>query len=216
LPVPCNGTGAGLNGQQIFTDSAPVFSDFNQYALNGWDAHSISSIYNATYFAIVIGTSPLTASESITYQSISCQDGNSPTIPAPKTYAQNLQDCQQYYWSTFPAGVISGYAKGLLGSLSLVTPNQWNNPSSSNVAAGSCAHVVFPVQMETTPTMTAYNPINNNTNWYCPATAADFYSSSFDASVSMNGFGVLGAVLGNLPFQSNVFIHVSADARLGK
>jgi hypothetical protein len=216
LPIPCNGTGNGSNGQQITIQPVTSpFTLFNQYPLNSW-APIINN--SATYMAIIIGTGVMPAASYINYQSISCQSGNSPTLPAPKSFAQNLQDCQQYYWSTFPYNVIPSTGTGYLGAIGVTTiPVYTGGSTGSNVVSPNGVNVIFPVRMNQTPVLNAYNPINANSNWHAPSVPGDVYNSSFGVSTSTNGFYVFGtppSTTGNVSIPA--YVHVTADARLGR
>jgi hypothetical protein len=198
---------------------------FNQYPLEGWDARNSASINNATFFAIVVGTGVMPAASSITYQSISCQDGNSPTIPAPKTFAQNLQDCQQYFWRTFPYGVEIGAQRGFAGAISIMLQSVYSNSGTTLFAFGNSAFISFPVQMEINPLLTFYNPVNNNNQWHVPETPASFPALDLGApvatsSLSVNGFGVncviTPASVNAAYYNNSAYVHATADARLGR
>jgi len=189
-------------------------STFNQIPLNGWDMLGSADILNATYFAIVIGTASLAQNDYVVYQAITCQDGDIPTIPAPKTKSAHLQDCQQFYWSTFPYGVVPAQAAGLAGCIFGRFGYFYNG--ASNSAASFSVNVEFPVQMIATPTtMTTYNPINANANWYNNAIGADSGTATL-YNANQNNFGIIPNIVGTDNPYNDVYIHVSADARLGQ
>ena len=74
------------------------------YAFNGWQDNT-NGVATATYFAIVVGTVPLTTTtppDTLIFTSISLVPGNIATIPAPKTPTEVLRDCQRFYEKSYP------------------------------------------------------------------------------------------------------------------
>lgn len=111
VQVPRSGLGGSLttttatNAAKITIATAPTgAANFNQYPLSGWDMQGNTDINSATYFAIVVGTASLAQSAYILWQSISCQDGDIATVPAAKTSAETVIDCQQFFEMSFPIG----------------------------------------------------------------------------------------------------------------
>src|SRR5690606_17952584 len=65
-------------------------------------------ISDITYFAIVVGFESLTSTNDIIVKSCSLVPGDIPTIPAPQTANEVLQDCQYYYEKSYESNVDAG------------------------------------------------------------------------------------------------------------
>ena len=213
VPVPRSGlgTGAGLNGAQL-TIGTNATASFNQYPLSGWDMQGATDINGATFFAIVVGTASLAHNAYILWQSISCQDGDIPTVPAPKTLDQVLQDCQ-YYWNmsfipgVFPSATAAGLANGEATGLQPL--------GTSTAQAGPI--VRFPTPMYTTPTaVTLYNPVTNSSAQIRNISGPSDWTGSDANEISAYGFYTTGTSGGTGAAGGVVVVNYTADARLGQ
>src|SRR6185312_2166864 len=79
----------------------------------GWDLDDPATALTANFFAIVVGSSAMPINATLGFKSISLQGGDIPTIPAPQTQSEVLQDCQFYYqksfvWDVAPAVGVGG------------------------------------------------------------------------------------------------------------
>lgn len=205
-------TSASTNAAQI-TIGTNSTTEFNQYAISGWDMDGAADITNATFFAIVVGTASLAQNEYVLWQSISCQDGDIPTIPAPKSKIETLQDCQAYYEKSFNLSVVPAQNVGT-GNGEYATAY----PSFVNVLTPYVISTIpYKVSKYATPTtVTLYNPsaanaeIRNIVNSSDSTGAAAAYSGQ-------NGFGLsfTGGLTGTQPGDT-VIVNWTADARLGQ
>lgn len=138
--------------------SFPDAETFN-IGFNGWSIdNGIPADANlATFFAIVVGFAPLAANDYIELNSVSLVSGDIPTIPAPKTYAETLNDCQYFYEKSYASGVVP----------TTVTNNNIIVKSQGAYLEGGVAyHMVaesFSLDYKTikrtaTPTVRLYNP----------------------------------------------------------
>ena len=73
------------NLQNAYTTIA-VNSDngFTDYPFSGWNLNNLTEARLATFFAIVVGTSAMAASDALDFQSISLIPGNLPCRPGPR------------------------------------------------------------------------------------------------------------------------------------
>jgi len=91
--------------------------------------------------------------------------------------------CQRYYQSTYPLGVAPGSTSS----------NLWTMIEMSETNRVLLPYE-FPVQMRTSPTMTAYSPQTGTVNkWYNRSTASDVTVSSFAAGPAQVFYNTLSA-----------------------
>lgn len=194
-------------GDAVFTIGAsPNTTNFNNYGFSGWDLNGIAATNTATFFAIVIGTASLPATNVANFDSISLVPGNVPTRPAPETGGIALARCERYYEMSFNTGTIP--ATGVITG-SVIFPQ-------SGVAAGLsyCGSIIFANSKFVSPAITIYNPVNNNNQIYNGVTFSDcnttiIYLQS-TKSFSPSTIGPAGSVQGDA-----LYYHFTADARLG-
>jgi hypothetical protein len=207
IPLTFNGNWtevprSGL-GPAKFTVGSSSTTNFNDYGLNGWDMLGAADSSLATFFAVVVGFATLNLAGTIDISSISLVPGSIPCRPGIQSDSAVLQDCQRYYSSSFNAGVVPGATLGTsAGVVSIV--------SVGNVLAGGFFE--FPVSMRSTPTVTLYNPINNNAQFYSVSASSDC-SSTATGIINQNGFQMV-TTTANTGQNVNVG-GFSADARLG-
>jgi hypothetical protein len=178
--------------------------DFSGFA-NGF------AYLTGTFFAIAVTTSQVTSGNSLLFQSVSLVPGLIATPPAPQSPDQVLRQCQYYYTKSFLPGI---------------TPaNYYSSPSVNSgeafgvqTIAGATSNigpiVQYSTQMRVSPSVTLYNPVNNNANIFNATGSSDWSGSTF-SKFSANGFvtigtGHAGSAVGDLSA-----VHYTADARLG-
>lgn len=98
LPI-LGGTASTQNAK--FTIGTSATTEFNNYGFNGWYMQGVPATNTATYFALVVGTASVAATNTVTFKSISLVPGDVPTIPAPQTLASVLAYSQRYYEKSF-------------------------------------------------------------------------------------------------------------------
>lgn len=200
-----NTTTSGSTNAAQFTIGTSATTKFNQYALAGWDMNGDADINGATYFAIVIGTASLALNAYVLWQSISCQDGDIPTIPAAQSQNAALLDCQRYYSMSFNQGVVPATAAGLTSGAQL----------GQIVGVDLDVYFPFPVQMRAIPaSITTYNPVNNNAQFYNFNTLADC-TNTVPENISKGGFGITANSSNSNPSAYRAYVNWTADARLG-
>lgn len=119
-----------------------------------------------------------------------------------KSFAQELADCQRYFWKSFPYETAPAQAAGQKGS--------YITASVGTAVATLVSNIVFPVPMRTTPSMTSYSSDGENSNWFradgnASVTAgfsntSDKKTSIYNSSTTVDGI--------------NHVIHATASAEL--
>lgn len=202
-------TPTATNAAQFTIGVAPTgAASFNQYPLAGWDMQGNTDIDSATFFAIVVGTAALAQNAYILWQDISCQDGDIPTVSAPKTPGQVLQDCQPYYESSFLAGTAPAQSGG--------ATNSWVFSFAGLATKNPLAPIVYKVPKQATPTtVTTYNPSAGNAQARDNTTGSDC-SSTAVANSGQNNFYITCSAPGGGALGDIISVHWSSDARLGQ
>lgn len=100
--VPRGNLGNAQFTLQEGTNSVP----FYDYNFSGWNLADETVANSATYFAIVIGFSQVTATDYIDIYSVGLCSGAIATRPAPKTQDQALRDCERYYEKSYDLRVL--------------------------------------------------------------------------------------------------------------
>jgi len=109
--------------------------------------------------------------------------------------------CQRYFQSTYPLGVAPGSTSSNLWTMIEMSENN-----------RVLLPYEFPVQMRTSPTMTAYSPQTGTVNkWYNRSTASDVTVSSFAAGPAQVFYNTLsaGQTAGN-----QILVNFTASAEL--
>jgi hypothetical protein len=109
--------------------------------------------------------------------------------------------CKRYFQSSYAAGNAPGSATGgIWASIETAEVNRVLLP------------LQFPVEMRTTPTMTAYSPVTGASgNWYNRSTAADKTVSSFSANSNSLSYNTLTA---NQTAGNQMLVNYTASAEL--
>lgn len=150
----------GSNGDAVFEIETNPTSGFNDYMFSEWDATAQSAIKNATFFAIVIGTSEITSSANVQFLSASLCSGDMATRPAPKSPEQTLQECEYYWESSFASGTVPATtANGALFS----PMNEWQFQGTDKEYRSSITpfDIRFNTLKRASPSITLYSTISN-------------------------------------------------------
>jgi len=193
-------------GDATFTiQDTPTTTNFNDYGFSGWDLEGIAATNTATFFAIVVGTASLPATNVVNIDSISLVPGDIPTRPAPETGGQAILKCERYYEKSFEIGTIpaTGISSGYI-------------PTDQTAAAGADQYLtlsLFRNEKVTIPTVTIWNPVNNNNQAYSLSRMADC-SGTGSAASTRSFYAHCTTPIGSVP--SDVIVYqYTADARLG-
>lgn len=157
---------------QIATGTFTVTSTVTNYSV------SISIPAAATTGIEILFTVGAQTSGTWTIGNVQLEKGSVETAFDYRPYGTELMLCQRYANSTFPSGTAWGTQRGRAGDLEFL---------SSGTSSRIFVNYVFPVVMRASPTVTYYNPTNNNTNFYnwsqgSDASAAGSFGNTSDRS----------------------------------
>lgn len=177
------------------------------FMLNSWE-YTGALTSTAKYFAIVIGLEPMLINDSVTFVYASVNAGDIATRPAPKTLAETVLECQEFYYTSFALGTAPASAVGA-NTGAIIWPAGGAGNTFNNTYL-----VSFPVVMRNIPIITTYNPVaagaevQDLAHGTCSATSTATYSSrkNFVIGALGNASTTTGSSLG---------IHITADAELG-
>jgi hypothetical protein len=101
-----------INVDANFIGNGPSLTDFTDYPFDGWNVGDTSITNDVTFFAIVIGTAPITstAGGEVNTNSVNLMNGSIPTRPSPQTADEVLRECQYYYEKSYNLSVVPGTA----------------------------------------------------------------------------------------------------------
>lgn len=192
---------------------SPTNSNANDIDLFGWDFQGNALANTATYFAIVIGFSPMSLGSSLNLISVSLCAGDIATRPAPKTLGATLLDCQRYFWSTFPVNTAPQTALGINSGFPTVQ-------RLITGTGGTLLEIDLPAPMRTQSTVVYYNPVSANNQARnlinaggedCTSTA--LFNAAYDRRKTL--ITSIADNNGGTAFTDVYGVHITADARLG-
>ena len=180
-------------GNAQITIGTNATTNFNDYALSGWDMQGAADVNLATFFAIVIGTASVTMNGTVSFNSVSLQAGSIPTRPAPKSYTDTLSQCQYYFRKSFLPG------QAPVQNIGALDKGETYGVQTGSVA-GICGPLVrFDLPMRAVPSVILYNifaadnnifNITNNNPWNTcsvPYFSAQGFSTQGTSPTSING-----------------------------
>ncbi len=208
-------------------------TEYHDYNFHGWDLEGIADVNNATFFAIVIGTSPMTATQSLHFSSVGLMNGELATRPGEQTSDEVLRECQFYFeksyqpsdpattatrinncyavQAVFNSSPINTVATSF--SLNYKVNKRVNNPvlsfySPDSTSPSNVSAFVFNNGANVTPGLVAVVPFSH---WTVTSgtTGVDRISFSGDSATLTSANVVAGRTDGFILF------HYVADARLG-
>ncbi len=230
-PTAFNGTWVEVPrsslGDAIFQLSSPATIDnLQSFGFNGWQLDLTSvDLQNVKYFAIVVGFSSLTATNSILIKSCSLVPGSVPTIPAPQTCDEVLNDCQYYYEKTYDKSVVPG----TITSSDIVSYRMTTAyiDGAANVYA-SFFTIIYKTEKISDPIVKVYNYIDGRVDhvvFYLGGNLADVTFSSYFASYSgglksknfyrTNSSHVITLAGTTFSADGALLAHYTLDSRLG-
>jgi len=114
-PATFNGTWVEIKRDNLQNAYTNIVSsqNFEDYSFNGWNLNNITTDETISFVAIVIGTAPITSTNSLILDSISMCAGDIPSRPAPQTPDQVLRECQAYYEKSYATNVVAGSVSNL-------------------------------------------------------------------------------------------------------
>jgi len=203
-------TRSGL-GDPKFTLNTITGTDLDidmNHGFNGFQIKTDAQQADTDKFAIVVSFGIPGSMGIVTVNSVSLVPGSIPTIPAPQTPTEVLNECQYYYQKSFPIATVPAQNAGIPGS-------SWGVATNVAASAGHAGVLVeFQQRTISTPDVVTYNPsvgnavIRNITRSTDSATnvIANTSSRGFTVTGNFNASGVIGDILA---------VHWSADSRLG-
>lgn len=169
-PATTNGSWTELTrisnvGNAQFTIAQKVNEAFFDYGFNGWDILGSTNLDTVTYLAIVVGTGIITVGNSVSFLSVSLNNSNTPTRPAPQTYDQVLRECQYFYQMSYAQGTKPGTASTTANAKFATQPVQTSSaaPSLKFNAYNGDAILEYQQEMIGSPALTFYSPVTGNT-----------------------------------------------------
>ncbi len=178
----------GLMAGSSFTTAPGVWTTGTKYAVTG-QVNAMDTIGNTFQLAL-----------------IQVEAGTSATPFEMQNEQYVLQQCQRYYYKSFPQGVAPvvnvNSAAGCITYISQV---------ASTAANGALLR--YPVKMRTSPTIVTYNPFATNATWRNITTGADSASpvnfSSSESGIFIGNPQLAGDLIG-----ATMSIHLTAVAEL--
>ncbi len=196
------------------TDLGDGVFTFNQNvetvnSISGYNHDGNTLINTATWFAIVVGFSSLTAANYVEINYGTVVPGLIPSRPAPKTPDEVLRECQYYYEMSFPLGTIP--ADGVGDNTGDIQTNAYQTGNPFGIYFQS---IEYKVTKFSTPAIALFNP-------HPAATAGRYWnydsgnSSNAPAvvDISTNQFKTQGS--GNVVAGDRIGVHWTSDSRLG-
>lgn len=134
----------------------------NSSQFSGWQDMGVGST-TATFFAIVIGTVPLTnvAPDTLNFLSISLVPGDIATQPAPKTPDEVLRECERFYEQSYSSGTLPGTITLNNVCIAPQTVVQYPDQSGNYFVIGAIAPFEINYQQpkrSSTPVVSFYSP----------------------------------------------------------
>lgn len=149
-------------GDALFTLNNLVdLSDLQSVGFNGWELDPDVNVSTITYFAIVVGFSEISGTKSIAIQSCSLVPGSIPTIPAPQTATEVLNNCRDYFWMTYDTGTIPGTAT-INGVETFLVHSIWLESDQIGRAYPSAFTIDFGNKVTLPEIITFYSYLNAN------------------------------------------------------
>lgn len=149
---------------------------------------------------------PLNSTFAVTLYDAQFEVGEATTPFDRRSFAEELRDCQRYYWKTFPYATAPAQNAGISGSL------LWPSVGVGAVASRS-PNVYLSSPMRAAPTVTTYNPSAANAQVRNATDSADCTSTSGSAA---DTWGLIVTYTGTAGTAQNedMRVHISADAEL--
>jgi hypothetical protein len=226
-------------GDAIFTkNSSTDLNVLNSFGFNGWDFSENTNddnIDDVTYFAMVIGFSSVTETNNVVIKDCSLVPGYIPTISAPQTANEVLDDSEYYYEKSYDNDTLPGtitYAGALYNSVScFYDGTNTDTPNTSFTINFRKPKVTIPVY-NTDPSLNFvifYSAINTNiSNAYVmttnlgPGTLQFTFTSGFSLASSSHKCIQFDATGGSYPQRGGAFsgtgseiFQFTIDTRLG-
>jgi len=203
--LPKSSGTTSMQDAQFTIGTATQFS-MNEYPFSGRDLGAVAAVGTATFFAIVVGTELMAQNATISFESISLVPGDIPTRPAPQSYGAVLMDAQRYYEKSFAQGVVPANSIGT----TYLSEQQITGAST----ATRLTSYSYKAVKRAAPSMTFYNPVNNNAQAHNINQAADCSATTVGLNTDSSFAVAFTTGAGTTTNETNAVNWVS-DARLG-
>jgi hypothetical protein len=198
IPGPLTGSWGGAIGtMNLFIDfDLGIGSTFQSANANAWQG---------TNFGEITGSAQLGANNGATLNitAVHLRQGTQTSATyTPNTFEIELIRAQRFYRKSFPKGTAPAQNAGVAGARCVTNPIAVGRPS---------LYVPFDPPMETSPTVTTYNPSVTNANWRDVTAGADV-TVTVDPAAAKSSTGVnisTGATVTTLA--DELCIHYTAD-----
>ncbi len=238
LTLDANGYPATFNGtwSRIFPSSVSIAKagtlpfgtagDGAPLNFSYWNADSTGAA-TATFFAIVIGTKPMTVTSVAQFRSISLVPGRIATIPAPQAKDEVLRECRYFYQKSYLSTVAPGAAADNAGV-------KYAIQGVDTITSTAPFEITFPSVIRKLPTLTFYSytlgtAANVTFFWINKASGAttNFGNIALTNWTQLTTAGMpnannvyytintLTGPAGTTPIVAYILFHYVADARLG-
>ena len=147
------------------------------------------------------------AADWVYLRNVKLEVGSTPTPFVQTTYVEQLRDCQEFYYSTFPIGTAPAQSTGITSGCIIY------GSQIAGTTAGWIQQFNYPVQMRTSPTITYYSPTSANGKWRNITASTDSGTAS-TSSASASGIAIYNPQVAGDAVAKGIGIHLAADAEL--
>ena len=148
---------------------------------------------------------PLNATHNVTFTDFQVEVGEATTPYDRRQFADELRDCQRYYFKTFPYATTPAQNAGITGA------KTWLNVRGNSAACETNAET-FPVPMRVAPTITTYNPSAANAQVRNVTDSTD--CTAVGSTVTAERFSITYTGTTGTDSTDKMGVHLSADAEL--
>lgn len=195
------------NATYTLTNTGSSGSNFYFSPFNGWKPLNPNPAF--TFMAIVVGTGVLTTGLSVSFQSVSLQKGNIPTVGGANTKAQVLQYSQTYYEKSFNLATVPAQNVGQnSGEFTFSQIVGAGTPQISGTISYKATKAIVP------NLITTYSPGDASAEVYNFVRGLPC-SAILVANNNQDGFYISFTSCAGSALADTLGIHWASDARLG-
>lgn len=201
--TPISAWGAAGTNPTLIANWTYANTPVTQSVTTAWADYTVVNVSisaSATNMGVFVWSDDKTNTQTTDIMRVGGYVTMTPGATAPNAqvakFADELRNCQRYYFKTFPQSVAPAQSAGVAGAL------------AANVAlnGGSWGEIAWPVLMRGTPTITTYNPSVANANWRDVLNSVDrTWVTPNDVNERHLGIGATGGATG-----ANTVIHMIA------
>lgn len=221
----------GTFGDALFYITAASSNTYNVSSFSGWDMVGNAATNTATFFAIVVGTSTITAASNVSFLSVSLVSGDNATRPAAQSPAEVLKDCEYFYEKSYLKGVAPGAVDANNELISTMIA-EYNGAFTFLEFSPGPFGIRYRTTKRIAPTVSVYSPVTGASD-YVRYQVYNGNTQSYDAEYQLStNFTALGsntngvsyrqsnsttvyAGAAGTPREGHILYHYVADSRLG-